>query len=849
MAAINISSLKTSAYSSIETRNTHPSNGMTPLNLSAALTEYGNHNILSGTLKNGTNNGPLKPKIRIQKKNANNKPLVNLQDENLFTRNVYGNNYVTTKSIIDEATSQRLERNYSYIEAIKEDLPYNTKEKLKDLNVSNRNNMSNKKKCETLPINGYSNQYQGFLFMDKNSNKKPPLSIPSTSSSPSTSSPSSTTSSTLSQKQRNINVAETLPKNVNISSPVSSKKNSTNSRNNNTSNLSKSASQSSILTIFKNTFSPFAIRKWRSKSRDKIIRKNTELTLFNPSLEYNTKIENTISPVKPRAISPEMSNQHINTTHKSIKNNYFMQSQEYNTQQDGDSINSDVKNVYQKKQLTPNQIKIKRNYIKKNLSIETNEPILNNISISNKKDNVDSPRSFLTSATNNKSKIENSSIESSSLSSNDSSIILQNPTNNISKDQSIVENSNFNQINSYFNNISPKMSNFNKNSNDIIHNVSARQKSERNNTLTCMLNGYITKTEINEDLFNSQSTTNVTSNRSNQFINQNSYRGINSENTVNSSYSSNRDSMNKSADVLSSSERFYDLKKKVSMNINNNKANNSERVLQPSNITNNQNINYIVENTNLPEKDAEEVKKSEPIILTELTNNSNNIDNEQSSPKISNNEFNATTQCTDLNEFDSKNKDGDYFSKLLDGSTIELNILCQNYQKYIEPTNTEFYITNEDSLGEVQTTIGKAQLLINKKFKQFRGLCVKNVKDKTNTSELKEGEFVTLDDDLAGFWDMVCLQIDEIHSLFKNLDELKANNWEYVLQRKVTKPVNTKKTEIKKPILVNNNNQIKPAAEKKVAANRSDARGRLIAAKKAAALKLKNQNNDVEIFE
>ena len=50
-------------------------------------------------------------------------------------------------------------------------------------------------------------------------------------------------------------------------------------------------------------------------------------------------------------------------------------------------------------------------------------------------------------------------------------------------------------------------------------------------------------------------------------------------------------------------------------------------------------------------------------------------------------------------------------------------------------------------------------------------------RDKSGQSELKEGEFVTLDDDLAGFWDMVCLQIDDIDNMFNKLHELKSNNW------------------------------------------------------------------------
>jgi hypothetical protein len=40
-----------------------------------------------------------------------------------------------------------------------------------------------------------------------------------------------------------------------------------------------------------------------------------------------------------------------------------------------------------------------------------------------------------------------------------------------------------------------------------------------------------------------------------------------------------------------------------------------------------------------------------------------------------------------------------------------------------------------------------------------------------------EGEFVTRDEDLAGFWDMVFLQIEDIQSMFKRLNELRSNQW------------------------------------------------------------------------
>jgi len=66
-----------------------------------------------------------------------------------------------------------------------------------------------------------------------------------------------------------------------------------------------------------------------------------------------------------------------------------------------------------------------------------------------------------------------------------------------------------------------------------------------------MLNGYISRPSNEDDLFSSQSTNNIALDDA----------GNNNNNEL---ITNNRDSMNKSADVLNGSARFYDLKKKVS---------------------------------------------------------------------------------------------------------------------------------------------------------------------------------------------------------------------------------------------------------------------------------------------
>jgi hypothetical protein len=208
MAAIKISSIKTSAYMSMEQR-TNPVASSN--HLSGSILAYPNKNqtnghLISGQIVPNQINSLPKAKIRIQKKSHQNKPLVNL-NENLFTRN--DNNYITTKSIVDE--SGKIERNYSYIEAMKEDIPsFHIEPQQKPPTTPHKTN----KKGDTLPLNN-SNKLEYSLTNNKGhqhgfnlcseTKKKPAMSIPS--SSPSMSSPaSSTKSSTISHKYRAANV-------------------------------------------------------------------------------------------------------------------------------------------------------------------------------------------------------------------------------------------------------------------------------------------------------------------------------------------------------------------------------------------------------------------------------------------------------------------------------------------------------------------------------------------------------------------------------------------------------------------------------------------------------------------
>ncbi len=84
--------------------------------------------------------------------------------------------------------------------------------------------------------------------------------------------------------------------------------------------------------------------------------------------------------------------------------------------------------------------------------------------------------------------------------------------------------------------------------------------------------------------------------------------------------------------------------------------------------------------------------------------------------------------------------------------------------------------------GLIRASIGKAQLLINKRFPQFRELC--------NFNKDSEAAVHTTDSDLEGYWDLITFDfsvhvfphsrfsLTDIEDMFSELAALRGNNWE-----------------------------------------------------------------------
>lgn len=144
---------------------------------------------------------------------------------------------------------------------------------------------------------------------------------------------------------------------------------------------------------------------------------------------------------------------------------------------------------------------------------------------------------------------------------------------------------------------------------------------------------------------------------------------------------------------------------------------------------------------------------------------------------------------------------------------------------------------SEDIRGRIRSAVGKANLLITQKFQQFRELCLKNIDHRS------DDPFPTTGSDLAGFWDMVMLQVENVHGVFDDLNNLKANNW--------VEPI---KTEAAKGAVRKVASRSMPASPKRsakgeeAARSRAEARKLLMEAKRQARQALASQDAGIAIF-
>lgn len=85
------------------------------------------------------------------------------------------------------------------------------------------------------------------------------------------------------------------------------------------------------------------------------------------------------------------------------------------------------------------------------------------------------------------------------------------------------------------------------------------------------------------------------------------------------------------------------------------------------------------------------------------------------------------------------------------------------------PTATASPEVIESVIGRIRLAIGQSNLFINERFRQFRGL----IED----CEAKRGEKAILVEDLAGFWDMIYYQVEDLKRKYADLERAQQNGW------------------------------------------------------------------------
>ncbi|XP_016086870.1 disks large-associated protein 4-like [Sinocyclocheilus grahami] len=180
-------------------------------------------------------------------------------------------------------------------------------------------------------------------------------------------------------------------------------------------------------------------------------------------------------------------------------------------------------------------------------------------------------------------------------------------------------------------------------------------------------------------------------------------------------------------------------------------------------------------------------------------------------------------------------RDGRWFQKLLQAETDRMEAWCQQMDQ-----ETKDKQLSEDVLGKVRSAVGSAQLLMSKKFQQFQGLCQQNLDASAQPRPTAQ--------DLAGFWDLLQLSIEDISMKFDELHLLRSNDWkmsETQDKKEEKKSAHTPKKTVKVKTSGGKEKSSDSVADKQ----RQEARKRLMAAKRAVSERQNSATESAESIE
>ncbi|XP_053454098.1 disks large-associated protein 2 isoform X4 [Nycticebus coucang] len=180
-------------------------------------------------------------------------------------------------------------------------------------------------------------------------------------------------------------------------------------------------------------------------------------------------------------------------------------------------------------------------------------------------------------------------------------------------------------------------------------------------------------------------------------------------------------------------------------------------------------------------------------------------------------------------------RDGSWFLKLLHTETKRMEGWCKEMEREAEENDL-----SEEILGKIRSAVGSAQLLMSQKFQQFYWLCQQNMDPSAMPRPTSQ--------DLAGYWDMLQLSVEDVSMKFDELHQLKLNDWKVIEsperkeERKVPPPIPKKPPKGKFPITREKSLDL-PERQ------RLEARRRLMAAKRAASFRQNSASERADSIE
>ncbi|XP_077409176.1 discs large associated protein 2b isoform X4 [Vanacampus margaritifer] len=173
-------------------------------------------------------------------------------------------------------------------------------------------------------------------------------------------------------------------------------------------------------------------------------------------------------------------------------------------------------------------------------------------------------------------------------------------------------------------------------------------------------------------------------------------------------------------------------------------------------------------------------------------------------------------------------RDGGWFMQLLHNESKRMEGWCKEMER-----EAEEHDLSEEILGKIRSAVGSAQLLMSQKFQQFYWLCQQNLDPSAMPRPTSQ--------DLAGFWDLLQLSIEDVTAKFEELQQIKSNQWKLMeshekKDRKWIPPLTKRPSRGRGGVMRERSLDLQDR-------QRQEARRRLMAAKRAASFR---QNSATE---